>query len=350
MAANRQQIPLPAIINKLQLVKFLYDYEAHRSFIDIHIKHDPEPLLKLRLFVSAVQENPNLEFDSIFELAKLMYDLELYESFHSANHSGSTINTFHSVIHPNWNPNYKFAKKVLFIKNFNDVIFGARSEGIRKLYNSEFYSFYDEHIDYKKVHKSHCELRSKFTELTFKTLCRIPMEQALIVANFLCPNLYSRSSVSFPFKEGCHLIPNEFDPEYINFLNRNSKKTPRNDYDREILYGYFWLERGKIATQLNKDKVVYYAEHMDSLTRINPNTEGLGEVEIQELYQNIFNAGIKKTKDNTKNWILSGARRTQTNKVLWKFFGENPNDPRKSNHVLCELKVVDHIMSFLYPR
>ncbi|MDR3490797.1 MAG: hypothetical protein P4M12_01990 [Gammaproteobacteria bacterium] len=356
MMNRKQEIPLPAKVSKAQVIQLLNNYQKHRSFADIKIFADPKPLIELRQFAHHLPEAGILNLKTLFELSKILYQLELYDYFHNTAHKDKVDDYFKVRFgeHSSRQPHYKLAKKVEFLRNAIDELLGARSAAFRKLYYFTYYSRYKYSFDfdYERLLSAMNDVyRNRFQPIIFETLCRVPEECAVLTANLIGDSVGSTANWSIKQASWiCSLIPNQFDPAYLNFLpafTRSKTTITRKDYEPEIAYGLFWLQKGKIDTPFNKEKLIYYAELMEELTRINPNTEGLGEVEIQERYQHIFNNGLKKVSDTTKNVLLSGIRNTQTSRMLWKFFGTNPQHEGLPNHALAELNVIDHVMSFL---
>jgi len=339
MLSNHSSISLPAQINRENLEFILKKYEEK---LRIYSK-SPKPFIKLKAFAHSLNTTAPSYFlaqKQVFELCKILYDLELYDELHKNNDR-------HNVI-----------------TQFVDQVFGAeRSAGFRKLYGYEFKDTYlmMQWLGYSHLHKQEWHFH-KFNELTFDTLCRIPAECTEELATILT----SRNR-RLNHETVCALTPNNFDVGYVKYLDNfifdalSKAKTespscdehtavinslPNSDYGSDTLYAYYWLSKGKIDSKSNKDKVNRFAESISCLAKIHPD-EGSSEVEKQESYQDAFNKEIKKIILFKQSVILSGIVNTRQGAVIWKFFGAKPGNPALSNHALCEPQIIAQVLRYL---
>jgi hypothetical protein len=345
---------LPQIITlshrelKTRLSAHLKVYEKAGNFIDKlaeKLTKKPAAVTDLETYVETLTDSNQtlLSFEQSVALAKIVYGLELL---------------------------YVTAQDKQLQNNlgqFIDELFGERSAGFRELYTGKFWDYSktfsnsDPHTLYKDCTRSNNpwtkDMFKHFNLTVITKLCLIPPNCTQAWACLM----HHRGASEKMTHIVCSLTPNQFQPAYLDFLGKQIKwyehkisgmaetALTRKDFAADILYGFYWLQQGDIATQTNKDKVIYYAESMSCLAFINPDVAQLSLIEIQEKYQTIFNRAIQQIAKQKEQILLSGSRQSQTGRVLWHFFGTKAHS-KKLNHPLSEEKIITHIVSFLVPR
>src|SRR5258708_4695898 len=120
MLSQHSSVPLPALVSHANLEFVLKEYESKLGYFS-RLRNMSKPLDKFINDLKTKQvSSVLLDQQQLFELAKVLYDIELYDDIHKKNTAASKV-----------------------ITQFVDNVFGkARSTGFRMLYANYFKSLY----------------------------------------------------------------------------------------------------------------------------------------------------------------------------------------------------------------